>query len=895
MSEPAHTSRTTQPADTTAPSLKPYIIAVAAVALWAALRLLPADITPEAPETMLRHAVRATASPQRRWKQPQPFPSYEPGVAYSLLDHLSEAEVTQRRPSDPEALRREIDRLRSRVSTRWLSASGYWRVAGEGVLTCFTRPSEPTWLAAALRAPPPQPPLRVAVRTRFFTPPEIEERIGLTPGLDRVGSGPALLVGFPTPDTLACEMVRLERYQVAEVLSRREVPVPSFPPDEPGPWLDLDLVWSGGTWKATVDGFASLEASAPAPVDGRPGVLLRSEGTRAAFFGFALDGRSVDVGLDDELARLAEELRLAELLASPGDMTFQFSPDSPSQVREVTLNGVTRRAIVTAVPGSLRFDLPAWSGQARFETWVGIHPVAWSRAKSFSTPESLTKPVLVEIALETALGTRVLRSNVLDPTDAAARGWVSVDVPVAGGSTLVLRARGTTQATNGDRVPGGYLVWGNPVVRLPRGADHRLNLVMIVIDSLRADALHALHPRGVQTPGLEQLAAEGVLFEHAYSQAPWFIPSLATLHSSLWPEVHGTDPRDFRMPGSLSPAATTLAEALRRKGYRTAWVSEVPPPGRVNLEQGFEEVVTVPGEAGGRPARLYEHAYKWASSQPMPFFLFIRSHRLSRVVGSVRSGPPQDLDQLRKELRRRYRGEVEELDRELAGFMKSLGAGKLLEECLVVVLGGHGTDLCDRYPTIVTGGPGFTLRDEQLHVPLIIRPPKRFGWSRRVSTQVRLIDLGPTLCDLLSIPVSEQWQGASLAPAIRQGQGLDELPVFASACNLEPDRAAVRYHRHKYIRVLRPAEPRGRIFLEPLPSEQLYNVRQDPGETENLATRAPQRLANMQRMLLQHLKESQAERERLFPELPRPPEDASEEPPALKQPGKSTPISETAP
>ncbi|MCK4299157.1 MAG: sulfatase-like hydrolase/transferase, partial [Planctomycetes bacterium] len=265
------------------------------------------------------------------------------------------------------------------------------------------------------------------------------------------------------------------------------------------------------------------------------------------------------------------------------------------------------------------------------------------------------------------------------------------------------------------------------------------------------------------------------------------------------------------------------------------------------------------------------------------------------VVGSVLSGPPQDLDQLRKELGRRYRGEVEELDRELAGFMKSLRGCRLLEECLVVVLGGHGTDLCDRYPTIVTGGSGFTLRDEQLHVPLIIRSPKRFGWSRRVPTQVRLIDLAPTLCDLLSIPVSEQWQGASLAPAIRQEQDLDELPVFASACNLEPDRAAVRYHGRKYIRVLRPTEPRGRIFLEPLPSEQLYNVRQDPGETENLATPAPQRLADMQRMLLEHLKESQAERERLFPELPRPPEDASEEPPALKQPGKSTPISETAP
>ena len=227
--------------------------------------------------------------------------------------------------------------------------------------------------------------------------------------------------------------------------------------------------------------------------------------------------------------------------------------------------------------------------------------------------------------------------------------------------------------------------------------------------------------------------------------------------------------------------------------------------------------------------------------------------------------------------------------------MESLRGTSLLEECFVVVLGSHGTDLCDRYPTIVPGGPGFTLRDEQLHVPLIIRPPKRFGWSRRVSTQIRLIDLAPTLCDLLSIPVSEEWQGTSLAPAIRQQQDLAELPVFASACNLAPDRAAVRHHQHKYIRVLRPTEPRGRLFLEPLPSEQLYNVRQDPGETEDLAERAPERLAEMQRVLLDHLRGSQAERARRFPELPGPPEDASGGASPAKQAGEPTPISETAP
>ncbi len=126
-----------EPADAPTRSTKPYIIALTAVAVWAALRLVPGDITPVAPETILRHAGRATPSPRRLYQQPQPFPSYDPTVAFSLVDHVSEAQVTHRQRSDSEALRAEIKRLRARLSRRWLSASGDWRVAGEGVLTCL--------------------------------------------------------------------------------------------------------------------------------------------------------------------------------------------------------------------------------------------------------------------------------------------------------------------------------------------------------------------------------------------------------------------------------------------------------------------------------------------------------------------------------------------------------------------------------------------------------------------------------------------------------------------------------------------------------------------------------------------------------------------------------------
>jgi hypothetical protein len=95
---------------------------------------------------------------------------------------------------------------------------------------------------------------------------------------------------------------------------------------------------------------------------------------------------------------------------------------------------------------------------------------------------------------------------------------------------------------------------------------------------------------------------------------------------------------------------------------------------------------------------------------------------------------------------------------------------------------------------------------------------------------------------------------------------LADRPVFASACFVPPERAAVRWRGYKYIRVLNPEEPRGEPFLEPLDNEQLYNISKDPGETVNLAAKVPGLLGEMRALLLAHLEEGARQRLALFPE-----------------------------
>jgi arylsulfatase A-like enzyme len=243
-----------------------------------------------------------------------------------------------------------------------------------------------------------------------------------------------------------------------------------------------------------------------------------------------------------------------------------------------------------------------------------------------------------------------------------------------------------------------------------------------------------------------------------------------------------------------------------------------------------------------------------------------------------------NLDRLREKLHARYFGELAVLDQQLGEFLASLESHGLLEGTLLIVTADHGIDLSDRYPTIIPAGTGFTLRDEQLHVPLFLRAPVGLLAPRQVPAQVRLIDVAPTVCDLLGLACPPAWQGESLAPVLRQGADLADRPVFASACFLLPKRAAVRWRGCKYIRVLNPEEPRGEPFLEPLDDEQLYNMSTDPGETENLAAKEPPLLTEMRAFLLAHLEEGARQRLALFPEAA----------PQPAPPGRAAPSAEAA-
>ena len=245
--------------------LAKYLVALLAVAVWAVLRLLPGDITPEVPEALPRGTPPRPPSPRLAWARPQPFPTYDPGAAWGLLDHLDQGTVRHRQAPDVGQLQQDIRKLQDQLWGRWLSASGGWRITGEGVLSCLIRPSEADLLAAALRPPLGEPVRGVQVRVRWLTPPRPKERVGLTGGLDARGSGSALLVGCLGREALTCELVEVKEFWVSRALAQKAVPAEAPPQDGPGPWLTLELVQSDVGCRPWWGGSRYWRCEAPTP------------------------------------------------------------------------------------------------------------------------------------------------------------------------------------------------------------------------------------------------------------------------------------------------------------------------------------------------------------------------------------------------------------------------------------------------------------------------------------------------------------------------------------------------------------------------------------------------------------------------------------------------------
>lgn len=401
---------------------------------------------------------------------------------------------------------------------------------------------------------------------------------------------------------------------------------------------------------------------------------------------------------------------------------------------------------------------------------------------------------------------------------------------------------------------------------LRAAAPVRPNVLLVSIDSLRADHLGSYGYERDTSPTIDALAREGVVFEKAISSAPWTVPAHMTLLTALPPEVHDV----VTVRQKLSPDAVTLAEAMQGAGYDTAaFVSGPTVMAHFGFDQGFalydeSMVERRPKRAGTAVSSpgLVELVSAWLgrwsdAGRRAPFFVFLHMWDVHydyvpppEYVERFDPGYTGDVDARRFETNERlrrdmdprdlrhvialYDGEIRFTDDHLARLVARLRALGVLDDTIVVVTSDHGEEFFEHGYK----GHAKSLYDEVLHVPLVVRYPRRVAAGRRVAEQVRLMDVAPTILDLAAVTapagfgtqgLAPEHRAADLAPYIGGGaaqQPFPVLPAFSSNLWLSGKQHAVRTADAKLIRYEPPLPNR--------PATEVFALASDPAEQKNL-------------------------------------------------------------
>ena len=339
------------------------------------------------------------------------------------------------------------------------------------------------------------------------------------------------------------------------------------------------------------------------------------------------------------------------------------------------------------------------------------------------------------------------------------------------------------------------------------------NLLLVTIDTLRADHVGAYGAVEARTPVLDRLAAEGTRFSTAIASAPLTLPSHASILTGLYPPHHGVR---YNGISRLRPSFETLTERLRDAGYATgAVVGSTVLAGKYGLDQGFEHYdddTQSRGDPAERPAsEVTDAALAWLEHAERPFFLWVHYYDPHELYA-----PPAPFAERFAD--RPYDGEVAYVDAELGRLLDSLVAQGKLEETLIAVTSDHGESLGEHSELTHS----YSLYDAVLAVPLVFRGPG-VPPARVVEGVVRTVDIAPTLSSLLGLQPLGESDGIDLSPLWGDGSPASDRFAYAEtlATRLEHGWSplfAIRTRDHHYVRAPRP---------------ELYELASDPEQLRN--------------------------------------------------------------
>ena len=428
---------------------------------------------------------------------------------------------------------------------------------------------------------------------------------------------------------------------------------------------------------------------------------------------------------------------------------------------------------------------------------------------------------------------------------------------------------------------GTVALWANPLLTT-RAPTNRQNVLIYMIDTLRADHTSLYGYARETTPFLKRLGARALVFDDCVVQATWTKPSVASLMTSLYSFTHGII-HDY---DTIPQGSATLAEQLRAAGYVTAGIVANPMAGRISsLQRGFDYMSewlvidrqrNAQEDRGTDSAALNRVVFPWLDEhRDEPFFLYAHatdphapyqppagfeekfanpaeSEEFNRNFQKLRDmamgqggfGFSRALcteagvnpDRFVRRAVDRYDGEVLHNDwslEQLANKLKALG---ILDNTLIIVVSDHGEEFWEHGWT----SHGQSLYQELAHGVLVMWAPKLIPVPRRIGEPVQLIDVMPTVLDLLGLKVPDRVQGQSLAP-FAKGQAFERRGLVMTSRFAHPYEENAGFVPENHVDSFALIDPRWKLIYRPngksvrLSTVELYDRRIDRGDTKNVA------------------------------------------------------------
>ena len=355
------------------------------------------------------------------------------------------------------------------------------------------------------------------------------------------------------------------------------------------------------------------------------------------------------------------------------------------------------------------------------------------------------------------------------------------------------------------------------------------NIILMTLDTTRADHLACYGYPDVRTPTMDALARRGVLFEQAAASSPLTLPAHCTIMTGMYPTYHGVH---INGNTALSDEQTTVAEVLSARGYQTgAFIGAFVLDGRWGLKQGFQHyddefdldkykhldlgAVQKPGN------QVMDAALVWLEAQKKgSFFAWIHLYD-----PHLPYDPPEPYysEYSPRGLTGLYDGEIAFMDEQIGRCVAWLEKNDLNKNTILVLIGDHGEGLGSHGEAT----HGFFIYDSVIHVPFLVITPFAELQGKRVPSQVSSVDVFPTLLDLSDIAAPFKVQGRSLLPAMFRPEKEAEGVAYSESMvpNIQfgwSPLHSLRTARYKFIDV---------------PRAELYDIHQDPGEQTNIYPR----------------------------------------------------------